>query len=240
MKLYTTFKKENNTRSLSIITVTDREKAEEFWIKDAQKQLHQRITSGSLKRLCLRIQNGIIVVGGRAERWMDATWNRQAFILLPENHPFSNLVANWEHVRSGHLGIASTIAKIRSKYWILSIKKVVKRIRSNCVGCKRKFQDLGGQIMADLPIERLKPSPSFSATGVDFFGPFELKGEVQKRTRGKGYGVIFVCMVSTYVHLNLSIDYSTDGFMQVLCRFTSLREWPSKFFSDNGSQLTAA
>ena len=136
MKLYTAFKKEDDTRSLSIITVTDQEKAEKFWIKDAQKQLHNRITSGSLKRLCPQTQNGIIVVGGRAERWMDATWNRQAFILLPENHPFSNLVAKREHVRSGHLGITSTIAKIRSKYWILSIKKVVKRIRNNCVVSK--------------------------------------------------------------------------------------------------------
>ena len=94
--------------------------------------------------------------------------------------------------------------------------------------------------MADLPIERLKPSQPFSATGVDFFGPFALKGEVQKHTRGKGYGVIFVCMVSRSVHLDLSINYSTDGSMQVLRRFTSLRGWPSKFFSDNGSQLTAA
>ena len=75
MKLYTAFKKEDDTKILSIITVTDQEKAEKFWIKDAQKQLHNRITSGSLKRLCRRTQNGIIVVGGRAERWMDATWN---------------------------------------------------------------------------------------------------------------------------------------------------------------------
>ena len=240
LKLYETFRSETAPQNMSELTVEDKERAETFWIKDAQKQLYQEVATGKLKKLCPRYEDGIIIVGGRAERWMEATWNHQAFVLLPEKHRFSFLVAEFEHIRSGHLGVASTIAKIRSKYWIINIKKLVKGIRRNCVPCKRKFEDLSGQIMADLPIERLKPSPPFDATGVDYFGPFPLKGEVQKRIRGRGYGVIFVCMVSRAVYVDLCIDYSTDGFMQVLRRFSSLRGWPRKFHSDNGSQLTAA
>ena len=44
--------------------------------------------------------------------------------------------------------------------------------------------------MSPLPIERLKPSPAFLYIAVDYFGPFIIRGEVQKRTRGKAYGVI--------------------------------------------------
>ena len=50
-----------------------------------------------------------------------------------------------------------------------------------CVACRRKFQRLSGQIMSDLPLERLQLSPPFANVGVDFFGPFTIRGEVQKR-----------------------------------------------------------
>ena len=52
------------------------------------------------------------------------------------------------------------------------------------------------QIMSPLPIERVKPSPAFFNVGVDYFGPYSIKGEVQQRIRGKGYGVIFTCLFS--------------------------------------------
>ena len=91
-----------------------------------------------------------------------------------------------------------------------------------------------------LSLERLKPCPPFSAVGIDYFGPYTIKGEVQKRVRGKCYGVIFACMTSRAVHVDVSQDYSTDAFFQVLQRFSSLREWPKKIFSDNSTQLVAA
>ena len=59
------------------------------------------------------------MVGGRTERWMQATRNRQVFILLPNNHRISELIVTYEHKESGHLEIASTIARVRSKYWII-------------------------------------------------------------------------------------------------------------------------
>ena len=94
--------------------------------------------------------------------------------------------------------------------------------------------------MKDLSIERLQPSPPFTNVGVDFFGPFTIKGEVQKRTRGKCYGVIFTCFVSPAVYVDISSDYSTDSFPQVMRRFASIRGWPRKVYSDNGTQLVAA
>ena len=40
--------------------------------------------------------------------------------------------------------------------------------------------------------------------------------------------------------MDVSQDYSTDAFLQVLRRFSSLRGWPKRIFSDNGTQLVAA
>ena len=47
-------------------------------------------------------------------------------------------------------------------------------------------------------------------------------------------------MVSRAVYVDVSQNYSTDSLLQVLRRFTSVRGWPNKIFSDQGSQLVAA
>ena len=47
-------------------------------------------------------------------------------------------------------------------------------------------------------------------------------------------------MSTRAVHLDLAPDYSTDKFLQVLRRFVSIRGYPAKIYSDNGSQLVAA
>ena len=63
--------------------------------------------------------------------------------------------------------------------------------------------------MGVLPVERLKPSHPFFTTSVDYFGPFIIRGEVQKRK------VIFICFSSRAVYGDISRDYSTDSF----CKF---------------------
>lgn len=46
--------------------------------------------------------------------------------------------------------------------------------------------------MGKIPTERLQPAPAWSYTSVDFFGPYEIKGETNKRSRSKGYSSSFV------------------------------------------------
>ena len=149
---------ENKTKD---IQVSDVEKAEKLWIVAAQTELKESMKSGKLKKLCPQFKDDIIVVGGRAERWMASTWNKQQFILLPYNHRFSRLVAEQKHRQLGHLGVAATVASVRSKYWIIRIRKLVTNITKECVGCKKKYERLCGQVMSNLPLERLKPAPPF-------------------------------------------------------------------------------
>ena len=76
--------------------------------------------------------------------------------------------------------------------------------------------------------------------GLDYFGPFEVKGEDQKRTRGECYGLLFACDSSRAVHAEIVQNYSTDAFLQALRRFACIRRWPRKIHSDNGTQLVGA
>ena len=98
--------------------------AEKLWYIEAQKNLDTK----QLIKLNPQVEDGVMMVGGRTERWLEATWNRQRFILLPQAHRVTLLIIWYEHSRGGHLGVEATVAKIRSRYWILGLRKLVKKM----------------------------------------------------------------------------------------------------------------
>ncbi len=99
---------------------------------------------------------------------------------------------------------------------------------------------LGEQEKGRLPEARLKPAPPFTYTMVDLFGPYLVLGEVQTRTSGKAYGVIFTDLVSRTVHIEAVYGYDTCSFIMALRRFACIRGWPEYIYSDPGSPLIGA
>ena len=107
---------------------------------------------------------------------------------------------------------------------------MIQSVKLNCVTCKKLDKKLSGQVMGNLPKERLKPATSWYSTSIDLpvFGPFTIRDAVEKRTTSKAYGVIFNCIGTRAVYLDLGLDYSTESFLMMLCRLCS-----------NGAQLVA-
>jgi hypothetical protein len=75
--------------------------------------------------------------------------------------------------------------------------------------------------MADLPIDRVEPSPPFTYAAVDYFGPWIIK---EKRKELKRYGVLFTCLTSRAVHLEIAHSLSTDSFINAVCRRGPVRQ----------------
>ena len=58
-------------------------------------------------------------------------------IVLPKDHHVSELIARECHVRIAHRGVEDTMAEVRSKFWIPSLRQLVKRVIRLCYTCKR-------------------------------------------------------------------------------------------------------
>jgi hypothetical protein len=136
--------------------------------------------------------------------------------------------------------VDATVAKVRTRIWIPEITKLVKDIKKSCIICRFLEKMYLEQRMAPLPIERLMPSPAFFHSAVDIFGPFTIRDTVKKRTHGKAYGVLFNCLYSRAVYIDLAEGYDTKSFLLALRRFVSVRGYPGSMRSDHGSQLICA
>jgi len=89
--------------------------------------------------------------------------------------------------------------------------------------------------MADLPPCRLPlMKPPFYSTGVDCFGPFQVK---RGRSTEKRWGIVFKCMTTSYVHLDILYNMDTDSFLMSLRRFVARRGTPFELLSDRGTNF---
>ena len=221
------------------LTPEELQKAETFWIKQAQKTLHSRFEKGEFKSLSLFIvdNKGVIRVGGREDKVI-VSYEEKHPALLPNEHRISLLITSHMHMQ-GHPGVATTTAKTRRKYWILKANKLGKSVKLKCVVCREMAHKVETQLMANLPLLRLAPqTPLFHLTACDYFGPYKVKIGRTKTT--EHYGVIFTCLNTKALHLELAVDLSTMESMQVLRRFFAIRGYPVVMLSNNGSQMVGA
>ena len=89
--------------------------------------------------------------------------------------------------------------------------------------------------MAELPTERVEASDPFSY--MDCFGPFLVK---KGRKEYKRYGLIFTCLSSRAVHIEMLEDLTTDMFINALRCFISLRGAIRQLHCDCGTNFVGA
>ena len=126
---------------------------------------------------------------------------------------------------------------VRRKYHIMSAGTLIRKLLRNCVKCRKVNARPCQQIMSDLPATRVSGDVApFTNTGVDLFGPFSV---VRGRKSEKRYGVVFTCMASRAIHLEVAESLSTDSFINALRRFVCRRGNVKSLTSDNGGNLVA-
>ena len=162
--------------------------------------------------------DGILRVGGRLRRATIAD-DIKFPIILPRDSQVTKLIVRHFHERTRHQGKGMTLNEIRSNgFWILGGSSIVANLISSCVKCQKLRGSVLEQRMSDLPEDRLESTPPFTYCAVDYFGPFIVK---DGRKELKRYGVLFTCLASRAIHLEIANSLETDSFINALRRFIS-------------------
>lgn len=215
------------------LTLQEEENAKMDLIISAQRGLE-------MKKICSltpkKTEKGVIVASPRTNQLMG--YENYLPPIIPRNAKISELIVAHHH-RYGHPGIATCAAKVRREFWIIGVHKIAKKIKFRCVFCREMDGKTQLQIMADLPPVRLQTfSPPFYNTALDYFGPIRVRFSRNKTT--KVYGVLFTCLSTRAVYIDIATDYSTAALLMVLRRFFTIRGYPVTFWSDRGTNLVGA
>ena len=179
-------------------------------------------------------------VGGRL-RHADFDFDKKHPIILAAKHPLTKLIFEDEHKRLLHLGPQALLSQIREKYWPIAGRNLARQVVHQCLKCFRHRPKGITPQMADLPRDRVSPTPVFYNVGTDYAGPFVIK---DRKGRGckthKAYICLFICMATKAIHLELVSDLTSENFILALRRFTARRGRPGKISSDNGTNFVGA
>ncbi|KAK3732687.1 hypothetical protein QZH41_009335 [Actinostola sp. cb2023] len=149
-------------------------------------------------------RESILRVGGRIRHAIISDEVKHPAILPRKGHA-TELIIRYLHNRNNHQGRGFTLNEIRSSgYWVVGCSAAVSETLKNCTTCRKLRASVQEQRMADLPADRLEPSPPFTYCGVDYFGPWYVKQGSKKGAEE----------VRSPVHLHVLTSYSPRGSSQ--------------------------
>lgn len=157
----------------------------------------------------------------------DSEWLDPAFkhpVVLDSLHPATKLLIQDYDARLCHLGPERVFAEMPGL-----LDSTGKRGHSEGATPTRG--------VPHLPVARLRLyKPPFYSTGVDCFGPFQVK--IGQRSE-KRWGIIYKCLTTWAVHLDLMHSMDADSLLMSLRQFISRRGTPAELYSDQGSNFKA-
>lgn len=239
------------TRSNEATTLDERMDTEQFIIHAVQEEAFsdeikalkqkkevQKSKSNELHKLNPFMDSqDILRVGGRLTQ---ATLHPHVKhpAILPKGHHVSRLLIKHYHEKVKHQGRGMTINELRSSgIWIIGCSSEVSSLIFKCIKCRKLRRCNQEQKMADLPPERIEATPPFTYSGMDCFGPFYVK---DGRKELKRYRLLFSCMCSRAIHIEVLDDLSTDAFLSALRCFIAIRGNVSHLQSDQGTNFVGA
>ena len=158
-------------------------------------------------------------------------------VILPKQSLVPRLIVEEYHRSYGHLGRETLLSHLRSKYFIVGCSNLVKRVLRECLICRKVQGKPSTQLMADLPSDRVTSyAPPFTATGIDYFGPFYVS-RGRGKSKEKRYGLICTCLSTRSCHIEISHSLNTDSFILALRRFIARRGPVKSIRSDNGTNF---
>ena len=159
---------------------------------------------------------------------------------MTKNSHFVSLYLRHLHFNNCHAGAKALVALLRDKIWLINAREECTKVVRKCLHCFRYKPKLMGQIMGNLPADRVRALRPFKVCGVDFCGPVNVTLKLRGRPPVKMYIAMFVCFTSKAVHIEVVTDLSSNSFILCLSRFIGRRGLPDKINCDNATNFVGA
>ena len=227
--------------STDTLSVNDFDQAKLLWIRDCQSHLLSDSKFSSWKRHLQLYQDELKVwrCGGRMAKSC-LSLSAKNPVLLDKNHHLTKMIVMDAHHRVFHNGVKETLAQLRSEFWLVRGRQVVRKLIRGCVTCQRlEGKPYCGNTPPPLPDYRVQPSRPFQTTGVDFAGPFFVRFTGTGGTF-KVWLCLYTCCTTRAVHLDLVTDMTANTFIRSFRRFSARRGTPLRVISDNGKTFKSA
>ena len=227
-------KKRNDIITDEVLTVEEYDSALARWIAEEQLMIKKQSNYGNVRSSSLNLFNdkdGLLRLKGRFAN-SKLRYEQQYPVLPRGDSYFTNLIIWDTHEATMHHGMESTLARIRSRCWIIKGRKTVTNVLRKCVVSKRyQGRPLRSPGSPDLPEFRVDHSRcAFQVTGLDFAGPLYVKNN---SNNDKVYILLLTCASSRAIHLELTMDMSIEGFLRGFKRFIARRGIPDVVINDN-------
>ena len=184
-------------------------------------------------------EHGLLRAHGRLENIRTLPDEMRNPIILPKSHRLVELLLVHLHGKRALCGYKSLIYESRKRFWIVGVRHMAKHLTGKCVTCKKLRKKPLEQLMGQIPKLRVAAGfPAFSNTAIDMFGPLQVR--LGRKTLKEAHVIIFTCMTTRAVHLELVTDRSTDTFLMAFRRFVFLRGNPNNCWSDCGTNFIEA
>ena len=220
---------------MTIVKLVQKEVSAEE-IQDLETRGHVKLLSKIVKLRPI-LDDCVMRVGGRIADAPIAFDTKFPMIVPPKHHVTQLLMASF-HQKLLHAGQNHILAHLREKFWIPNGRSTVRKVVRSCMTCKKQRAATMEQMMSALPaFHTTAYEPCFTYTGVNYFGPLNVK---KGRSVIKRWRAIFTCINSGAIHFELATSLEADCFIKVFRRFVNRRGPPKFMYSDNGTNFVGA
>lgn len=100
--------------------------------------------------------------------------------------------------------------------------------------------------MGQLPAARVNEAQPFDTTGLDFCGPFLVRRKAGRKTKSsvvieeKAWIIVFICLVTRAVHVDVVFSLTIEAFMEVFEKFIYRKGQCFELWSDNGTTFVGS
>ena len=182
-------------------------------------------------------KKGILRARGRVIYTPGMEFNNNPVILDSKHQATINLIKEF-HRKFYDASSDTVFNELRQNHYTVGLSRALRSIIQKCLVCRIHRGKPQIPLMGNVPEARVAAyQRPFSHCGIDYFGPIFVK---IGRRREKRWGVLFTCLTTIAIYIELASSLNTSSAIMAIQRLTARRGVPSHMYSDNCTNFQGA